>query len=131
MNFYDQQPTGLLGLLANLFRNRQPNPMFNVGYGDVTGGGVPRGLPPSSVPDGPMNDASPFFDGPHNDNNMPVFPQQPVRRPAAPSYDTDAMDRLTAVLSGQNGLREGPNQNIGDDTRARALAWIARQNMGG
>lgn len=50
-------------------------------------------------------------------------------QPMRPSYDTGAMDRMSDAIA--NPYREGPNENIGDDTRARALAWLAKQNMGG
>lgn len=41
-------------------------------------------------------------------------------------YDTGGMDELTAALSG-GGVQEGPNANIQDDTRERALRWLAMQ----
>lgn len=47
----------------------------------------------------------------------------------SPSYDTGAMDRMSEAIA--NPYREGPNENIGDDTRARALAWLAQQNLRG
>jgi len=51
----------------------------------------------------------------------------PAGRPA-PGYDEMAMDELSMALSGDQGITEGQNANIDDDTRARALAWALRAN---
>ena len=43
-----------------------------------------------------------------------------------PMMDTQGMDDLTGQLANpEQGITEGQNANIGDDTRARALAHIA------
>ena len=47
-------------------------------------------------------------------------------RRAVPAYDEAAMDQLTAAIA--DGTYEGPNRNIDDDIRARALAWALRNN---
>jgi len=42
------------------------------------------------------------------------------------SKDYETMQALADALNGQ-GITEGPNANIRDDSRQRALAWAARQ----
>ena len=67
--------------------------------------------------------------GPMNDSNLPSFAP---RRPASPGYDNAGMDALTAQLSNPGaGITEGPNRNIGDDSRQRALEMVAALRRGG
>ena len=47
-----------------------------------------------------------------------------MTKPAVQSYDYDAISRFAGP-----SYTEGPNANIQDDTRARALAWLAAQNQ--
>lgn len=55
----------------------------------------------------------------------------PVAAPAprrAPAYDMEAMQQLVDYIN--TPISEGPNANIDDVTRARALAWALRNNQG-
>jgi hypothetical protein len=58
--------------------------------------------------------------GPMTDANLPPMIARPRRR--APAYDYAAMDALTAPVT------NGPNANIDDATRQRALEWALRNN---
>jgi hypothetical protein len=61
------------------------------------------------------------MNGPMTDANLPpMSPSRPRRAP--PTYDYAAMDALTAPIT------EGPNANIDDATRQRALEWALRNN---
>jgi hypothetical protein len=76
---------------------------------------------------GPMNDTNLpdlSLDGPMTDQNLPrgIAPQP--RRYTPPAYDYDAFDRMVAV---GEPLQEGPNKNIDDETRMRALQWVMKQ----
>ena len=64
--------------------------------------------------------------------SAPVLPRVRVgttRVKPRPKYDTYAFDKLMTELS--QGPTEGPNVNIDDATRQRALAWALRNNSEG
>lgn len=65
-------------------------------------------------------------------NNTPTSqPQRPAPRPVQQArnrpvpYDYAAIERFA-----EPAYREGPNANIMDDSRARAMAWLAQQQGG-
>ena len=69
-----------------------------------------------------------YENGPMNDANLPRF----APPPRAPGYDNVGMDALTAQLANPSaGITEGPNRNIGDDSRQRALEMVAALRRGG
>jgi len=70
--------------------------------------------------------------------DMPVQPgMTPVAPPGVgqiapaprryPSYDYEAFDRAIAPHVGDGGITEGPNRNIDDETRMKALQWVLSQ----
>ena len=64
-----------------------------------------------------------------NDSNLPSFAP---RAPQAPAYDMAGMDALMAQLANPSaGIVAGPNANIGDDSRRRAMEMIAALRNGG
>jgi hypothetical protein len=61
-------------------------------------------------------------------SDMPTGPGQIA--PAArrwPAYDYEAFDRTIAPHVGDGGITEGPNRNIDDETRMKALQWVLSQ----
>ena len=65
------------------------------------------------------------MNGPMTDATLPSSITRPRPRPRhAPAYDYAALDALTAPVT----VTEGPNANIDDATRQRALAWALRNN---
>ncbi len=44
-----------------------------------------------------------------------------------PGYDYEAFDRAIAPHVGDGGITEGPNRNIDEETRLRALRWVLEQ----
>jgi|PlaIllAssembly_1097288.scaffolds.fasta_scaffold682669_1 hypothetical protein len=44
-----------------------------------------------------------------------------------PAYDYEVFDRVIAPHVGDGGITEGPNRNIDDETRMKALQWVLSQ----
>ena len=93
-----------------------------------------RNAPAAAAPPMPMPptdaqaQADLYENGPMTDANLPAF----LRRRPAPAYDMGGMDALTAQLANPSaGITEGPNRNIGDDSRQRALEMVAALRRGG
>jgi hypothetical protein len=118
MNLYNPG-AGIADMLRNLMGKWSTN-------NAAAQGGIYQELGPSpSQGPAPTSDELTAMSGvpdPLRASLMP--PVQPTRaRRRAPAYDTAAMDYLTAPVT------EGPNPNIDDETRARALAWALRQQQ--
>lgn len=83
------------------------------------------GLPPPMQGQGGPN-VQALMGGPHQGTPMQGMhrgtPMQGMGR------DNEAMDRMMMAIA--QPYREGPNMNIGDDTRSRAMAWL-RSRQGG
>lgn len=75
-----------------------------------------QGLPPPMQPQGQPNIAA-LMDRPHRGT-----PMHGMHR------DEGAMDRMMMAIA--QPYMEGPNMNITDDTRDRAMAWLRAQQGG-
>lgn len=133
-NTADSQDSPLRRLLSTLFTrsaNAAPDPYSQSMQQDVLG------RAPAPVPTTDQLAAISGIDATVDPYATPLVPPVPSpQRPAptarahlapAAGYDTRAMDDLTAQLS--SPLVEGPNANIDDATRQRALAWALRQQQ--
>jgi len=98
--------------------------------------GTSSAFSPAQAPLSQQPDSSMVGQIPENQPPQPQLPPQPppqIQRPrppqmrrAAPGYDEAAMNELMMQLSqGDQSINEGQNANIGDDSRARALAQVA------
>ena len=95
---------------------------------DIYGIGSQPQLQPQQMPEPmPYQEAAPDLTSLVQEFKQRTSQPQAQRR-QAPSYDTAGMDRLTQALS-EPAYREGPNANIQEDSRARAMAWLAQQNQ--
>ena len=74
-----------------------------------------QGLPPPMQPQG-QPDISALMGGPQMQQSRP------------PMRDEGAMDRMMMAIA--QPYMEGPNMNITDDTRDRAMAWLRAQQRG-
>ena len=120
-------------LLSKLFEN------WHMGAGKAPTIGGEYGVPlktPAPVPAMPaaptdaqaqaIADAN--ANGPMTDANLPQsITNAPRMQPAAP--DQQGMDALMSQLvDPTGGITQGPNANIDDGTRQRALMWALRNN---
>jgi hypothetical protein len=110
MNLYNPG-AGIADMLRNLMGKWSTN-------NAAAQGGIYQGL--GASPEAPMPEALPAT---QPEAPPPQLTTPPRARRRAPAYDTAAMDYLTAPVT------EGPNANIDDETRARALAWALRQQQ--
>lgn len=74
-----------------------------------------QGLPPPMQPQGQPNIAA-------------LMGGQPMQQNRPPMRDEGAMDRMMMAIA--QPYMEGPNMNITDDTRDRAMAWLRAQQRG-
>jgi hypothetical protein len=75
----------------------------------------------------PIQQAPQYADGPMTDEMLERALRGVGRsqQHSKPSYDYGAVEQFAGPA-----YTEGQNTNIQDDSRARALAWIAKQNQG-
>jgi hypothetical protein len=79
-------------------------------------------MPPESAPmSAPM---PPMSAGQIAPMPRPVAVQIAPPPRSYPSYDYEAFDRAIAPHVGDGGITEGPNRNIDEETRLKALRWV-------
>lgn len=135
----DRQTTG-----NNIYAGAGPGPM-SMGAGQAPSIYGNGGLPPELVQQGmqtmrdqmtpPLQQQQgmpPPMQQPQGQPNIAALMQgmggQPMQQNRPPTRDNAAMDRMMMAIA--QPYMEGPNMNITDDTRARAMAWL-RQQQGG
>jgi hypothetical protein len=122
----------LLRALLSLTNNRAANGGIYQDAG-LRGWGIGGGQPPTIYGDNaipvdrrPLHDRVPEPELLTGGLNLSALTQrEPRREQRRQGYDEDGMQRL--VDSIQGGVTEGPNRNIQDDTRERAMRWLMAQ----
>lgn len=136
-----QNDSPLRSLISRIFGGMgvgTPNPPTIYGNGGLPAPVVQKGIdamhdqmPPPAVQPGDLAPQPTVAEIAAGLPNAPLAPRHPRATPSRPpAYDVNGMDELTGALSGE-GVTEGPNANIGNDTRERALAYIQALRNGG
>jgi hypothetical protein len=78
---------------------------------------------PQAMPEPmPYSEAKPDLTALVQELKQRSYPSQQAQRQAPPAYDYNAVEQFT-----QPSFTEGQNANIQDDTRTRAMQWLAQQ----